>query len=169
MGVAKNILVQVGKFIFLVDFVILQMEEDDKNTSEKTNETSLDKEFKEFIDVDVKEIPKQEEEFKNNFEEFSLEGNLRIKTSIQDSPIDLEMKPLPNHLEDAFLEKNSLLPVVISSLLKDDEKKRLLIVLKKHKEAFAWKTYNTLGISTSFFKHKIKFEDDAKPVIQRQL
>ncbi|GJU84648.1 reverse transcriptase domain-containing protein [Tanacetum coccineum] len=30
MGVAENMLVQVGKFIFLIDFVILQMEEDDK-------------------------------------------------------------------------------------------------------------------------------------------
>ncbi|GJW92282.1 reverse transcriptase domain-containing protein [Tanacetum coccineum] len=30
MGVAKNMLVQVGKFMFPVDFVILQMEEDDK-------------------------------------------------------------------------------------------------------------------------------------------
>ncbi|GJS68102.1 reverse transcriptase domain-containing protein [Tanacetum coccineum] len=30
MGVAENMLVQVGKFVFLVDFVILQMEEDEK-------------------------------------------------------------------------------------------------------------------------------------------
>ncbi|GJT94917.1 hypothetical protein Tco_1090435 [Tanacetum coccineum] len=30
MGVAENMLVQDGKFVFLVDFVILQMEEDDK-------------------------------------------------------------------------------------------------------------------------------------------
>ncbi|GKE41624.1 reverse transcriptase domain-containing protein [Tanacetum coccineum] len=30
MGVAENMLVQVGKFVFPVDFVILQMEEDDK-------------------------------------------------------------------------------------------------------------------------------------------
>ncbi|GKB68024.1 reverse transcriptase domain-containing protein [Tanacetum coccineum] len=30
MGVAENIIVQVGKFVFHVDFVILQMEEDDR-------------------------------------------------------------------------------------------------------------------------------------------
>ncbi|GJZ65645.1 reverse transcriptase domain-containing protein [Tanacetum coccineum] len=30
MGIAKNMLVQVGKFVFPTDFVILQMEEDDK-------------------------------------------------------------------------------------------------------------------------------------------
>ncbi|GJW48966.1 hypothetical protein Tco_0080612 [Tanacetum coccineum] len=78
------------------------------------------------------------------------------------------MKPLPKHLEYAFLEKDSLLPVVISALLKDDEKKRLISVLKKHKEVFAWKTSKILGISPSFCKHKINFEDDAKPVIQQQ-
>nr|GEU38942.1 reverse transcriptase domain-containing protein [Tanacetum cinerariifolium] len=52
------------------------------NTSKKINETSLDKEFKEFVAVDVEETPKQKEEIKNNFEELTLEENLRIKTSI---------------------------------------------------------------------------------------
>ncbi|GKC56692.1 reverse transcriptase domain-containing protein [Tanacetum coccineum] len=181
MGVAKNMLVQVGKFVFPVDFVILQMEEDDKvpfilrrpflhiadaiirvknkelnlgvgddkitflinkamqhshlnddtcfhtdvidevieeeldallddskpflNTPEKINETSLNKEFEEFMAVDVEEIPKQEKEVENNFKELTLKGNLRIKTYIQEPPTNLEMKPLPKHLEYAFLEK----------------------------------------------------------------
>ncbi|GJY72278.1 reverse transcriptase domain-containing protein [Tanacetum coccineum] len=101
IGVAENMLVQVGKFVFPIDFVILLMEEDDKvplilgrpflhiadaiirvknkelnlggerivqllddyepflSTSEKINETSLDKEFEVFMAVDVEEIPKQ--------------------------------------------------------------------------------------------------------------
>nr|GFB97183.1 retrovirus-related Pol polyprotein from transposon 17.6 [Tanacetum cinerariifolium] len=41
-------------------------------------------------------------------------------------------------------QKDSLLLVVISALLKDDEKKRLISVLKKHKEAFAWKKSDIL-------------------------
>ncbi|GJU75034.1 hypothetical protein Tco_1266439 [Tanacetum coccineum] len=86
-----------------------------------------------------KKIPKQEEEINENFKILPLE-KLRIKTYLQEPPIDLEMKPLPKHLEYAFLEKDSLLPVVISTLLKDDEKKRLVSVLKNHKEAFSWKT-----------------------------
>ncbi|GKC05080.1 hypothetical protein Tco_0996690 [Tanacetum coccineum] len=100
--------------------------------------------------VDVDEIPEQEEEVENNFEEWTLEGNLRIKTYIQDPPTNLEMKPLPKHLEYTFLEKDSLLPVFISALLKDDEKKHLVSVLKKHKEAFAWKTFDISGTSPSF-------------------
>ncbi|GJZ01845.1 hypothetical protein Tco_0519806 [Tanacetum coccineum] len=127
------------------------------NTSEKINEASLDKEFKEFMAVDVEEILEQEEEVKDNFKELTLEGNLRIKNSIQDLPTDLEMKPLPKHIEYAFLEKDSLLPVVISALLKDDKKKRLVSVLKKHNEAFSWKTSDIPGNSPSFCKHKINF------------
>ncbi|GJX32921.1 reverse transcriptase domain-containing protein [Tanacetum coccineum] len=140
IGIAENMLVQVGKFVFPADFVILQMEEDDKpfsTTSEKISDSSLDHEFEEFMAIKIEEIPEQEEEVKNSFE----------------------------HLEYAFLEKDSLLPVVISALLQDDEKKRIVSVLKKHKEAFAWKTSDILGISPSFRKHKINFEDDDKPVI----
>nr|GEU56390.1 reverse transcriptase domain-containing protein [Tanacetum cinerariifolium] len=60
--------------------------------------------------ADVEEIPKQEEEVEDNFEELPTEENLRIKTSIQDPPTDLKMKPLPKHLGYAFQEKYSLLP-----------------------------------------------------------
>ncbi|GJV94079.1 hypothetical protein Tco_1541892 [Tanacetum coccineum] len=107
---------------------------------EKISESSLDHEFEEFIAIKIKEISEQEEEVEDNFDELPLEENLRIKNSIQDAPTDLMMKPLPKHLEYAFLEKESLLLVVISALLKDDEKKRLVFALNKHKEAFAWKT-----------------------------
>ncbi|GJT34497.1 hypothetical protein Tco_0924916 [Tanacetum coccineum] len=69
---------------------------------EKINETSLNKEFKEFMDVDVKEILEQKEEVDDNFEELPLKEKLSTKTSIQEPPTDLEMKPLPNHLEYVF-------------------------------------------------------------------
>ncbi|GKE47306.1 hypothetical protein Tco_1478564 [Tanacetum coccineum] len=78
------------------------------------------------------------------------------------------MKPLPDHLEYAYLEKDSLLLVIITSNLKADEKKCLVFVLKNHKEAFAWKTSNIPGINSDFCKHKINFKDNAKPIIQRQ-
>ncbi|GKA06764.1 reverse transcriptase domain-containing protein [Tanacetum coccineum] len=73
---------------------------------------------------------------------------------------------LPLKLGDSV---SFLIPLVISALLKDDEKKRLVLVLKNHKEAFAWKTSDILCISPSFCKHKINFEDEAKPIIQRKL
>ncbi|GKE60673.1 hypothetical protein Tco_1511040 [Tanacetum coccineum] len=106
-------------------------------TSEKISESLLDHKFEEFMAIKIKEIPEQEEEVENSFEVLPLEGNQRIKNSIMEPPTDLVMKPLPEHLEYAFLEKDSLLPVVISTLLQDNEKKVLVSVLKKHKKAFA--------------------------------
>nr|GEW38273.1 reverse transcriptase domain-containing protein [Tanacetum cinerariifolium] len=75
------------------------------NTSEKINETSLDKVFEEFMDVDVKEIPEQEEEVKDNFQKLPLEKKLRIKPSIQDPPTDLEMKLYLNISNMLFCKK----------------------------------------------------------------
>ncbi|GJV33855.1 reverse transcriptase domain-containing protein [Tanacetum coccineum] len=212
MGVAENMLVQVGKFVFPVDFVILQMEEDDKvplilgrpflHTTDaiirvKKKELNLgiredratfliDKAMQHShlnddtcfrMDV-IDEVTEDEldallddskpflkDKVKDNFEELPPKDELRMKTSIQDPPIDLEMKPLLKNLEYAFLEENSLLLVVISPLLEQNEKERLISVLKNHKQAFVWKTSDIPGISPSFCKHKINFEDDVKPVI----
>ncbi|GJV74101.1 reverse transcriptase domain-containing protein [Tanacetum coccineum] len=87
----------------------------------------IDEVTKEELDALVNDSePFLKEEFEDNFEELPLEEKLRIKTSVQDLPTDLEMKPLPDHLECTFLEKDSLLPVVISAPLKDNEKKRLV-------------------------------------------
>ncbi|GJW16953.1 reverse transcriptase domain-containing protein [Tanacetum coccineum] len=93
VGIAKKMLVEVGKVTFPADFVILEMEEDKPLT-------------------------------------------------------DLKLKPLPDNLEYVFLEESSFLLVIISSQLSEDEQKQNSIsVLKKHKQAFAWKTTDILGIS----------------------
>nr|GEV43886.1 reverse transcriptase domain-containing protein [Tanacetum cinerariifolium] len=82
VGIAKNTLVEVGKFTLLADFVILEMKEDSKLSKEKKN--------------------------------------------------------------------------------------KLVSVLKKHKQAFAWKTTDIPGICPSFWKHNIQLLDDKKPVVQKQ-
>ncbi|GKC65162.1 reverse transcriptase domain-containing protein [Tanacetum coccineum] len=64
----------------------------------------------------------------------------KIKSSIDDPP-DLELKDLPSHLEYAFLEGTSKLPVIIAKDLKREEKEQLL---------------------------KILMEDDFKPAVQHQ-
>nr|GEW19970.1 reverse transcriptase domain-containing protein [Tanacetum cinerariifolium] len=91
------------------------------NTSEKISETPLDKEFNDIMSRNV-----QVAEVKDDFEELPSKNELIIRTSIQDPPTDLEMKPLPKHLEYAFLEANFLLLVVISALLKQNEKELLV-------------------------------------------
>ncbi|GKA77381.1 hypothetical protein Tco_0783842 [Tanacetum coccineum] len=92
----------------------------------------------------------------------------KIKTSLEEPPMDLELKPLPNNLEYVFLEEPHFLPVIISSQLSKEDKNKLVSVLKKHKQAFAWKTTNILRICPSFCKHKIQLMEDKKPVVQKQ-
>nr|GFC13614.1 reverse transcriptase domain-containing protein [Tanacetum cinerariifolium] len=58
--------------------------------------------------------------------------------------------------------------VIISSQLFKEKKNKLVSVLKKHKQAFAWKTTDIPGICPSFCKHKIQLLDEKKPIVQKQ-
>ncbi|GKB51369.1 reverse transcriptase domain-containing protein [Tanacetum coccineum] len=98
---------------------------------------------------------------------FVINETEKIKSSIDDSP-DLELKDLPPHLEYAFLEGTSKLPVMIAKDLKREEKEQLLKVLKSHKRAIAWKISDIRDIDPNFCTHKILMEDDFKPVVQHQ-
>ncbi|GJZ05143.1 reverse transcriptase domain-containing protein [Tanacetum coccineum] len=89
------------------------------------------------------------------------------KSSIEDPP-ELELKDLPPHLEYAFLEGTSKLPVIIAKDLKREEKDQLVKVLKSHKRAIAWKISDIRGIDPNFCTHKILMKDDFKPSIQHQ-
>ncbi|GJY20870.1 reverse transcriptase domain-containing protein [Tanacetum coccineum] len=91
----------------------------------------------------------------------------KLKSSIEDPP-DLVLKDLPSHLEYAFLEGTSKLPVIIAKDLKREEKEQLLKVLKSHKQAIAWKIYDIRGINPNFCTHKILMENDFKPAVQQQ-
>ncbi|GJY30315.1 reverse transcriptase domain-containing protein [Tanacetum coccineum] len=102
------------------------------------------------------------------FEKITINTDYKIKTSLEEPFTDLKHKRLPGHLEYVFLEEPSFLPVIISSQLSKEEKDKLVSVLKKHKQAFAWKTTDIPGICPSFCKHKIQLLDDKKPVVQKQ-
>ncbi|GKD81424.1 reverse transcriptase domain-containing protein [Tanacetum coccineum] len=102
------------------------------------------------------------------FEKITINTNYKIKTSIEEPPTDLELKPLPDNLEYVFLEEPSFLSIIISSQLSKERKSKLISVLKKHKQGFAWKTTDIPGICPSFCKHKIQLLDYKKPVVQKQ-
>ncbi|GKA20630.1 hypothetical protein Tco_0700619, partial [Tanacetum coccineum] len=99
--------------------------------------------------------------------ELHFEEIKTIKSSIDD-PLELELKDLPSHLENAFLEETDKLPIIITKDLKDDEKDRLVKVLKSHKRAIAWKISDIKGIDPQFCTHKILMEDDFKSAVQHQ-
>ncbi|GJU76795.1 reverse transcriptase domain-containing protein [Tanacetum coccineum] len=102
------------------------------------------------------------------FEKITIKTDYKIKTSLKKPLTDLELKPLSDNLEYVFLEEPSFLPVIISSQLSAQNKSKLVSVLKKHKEAFTWKTTDIPGICPSFGKHKIQLLDNKKPVVQKQ-
>ncbi|GKF69856.1 hypothetical protein Tco_0202913, partial [Tanacetum coccineum] len=102
------------------------------------------------------------------FEKITINTNYKIKTSLEEPPTYLELKPLPDNLEYVFLEEPSFLPVIISSKLSAQNKSKLVFVLKKHKQSFAWKITDIPGICPSFCKHKIQLLDDKMPVVQKQ-
>ncbi|GJZ30372.1 reverse transcriptase domain-containing protein [Tanacetum coccineum] len=122
-------------------------------------------EFDEFMAMTADENSDSESDTEEPpFEKITINTDYKIKTSLEEPPTDLELKPLPDNLEYVFLEEPSFLPVIISSQLSKEKKNKLVSVLKKHKEAFAWKTTDIPGICPSFCKHKIQLLDDKKPV-----
>ncbi|GJV45964.1 hypothetical protein Tco_1430500, partial [Tanacetum coccineum] len=81
------------------------------------------------------------------FEKITFNTDYMINTSLEVPHTDLELKHLPYNLEYAFLEEPSFLSLIISSQLPEQDKIKLIYVLIRHKQAFAWKTTDILGIS----------------------
>ncbi|GJT69466.1 reverse transcriptase domain-containing protein [Tanacetum coccineum] len=191
--IAENMLVEVGKFTFLADFVILKMEEDGKvplilgrpflhkadavirvkqkqlnlgvgtermifnidstikhsysndDTYEGSKilysikgtvlEEEIFSEFDKFIAMTSDEnYDSESDEEGLKFEKITINTDYKIKTSLEEPPTDLELKPLPDNLEYVFLEEPSFLPVIISSQLSAQNKSKLVSVLKNIKK-----------------------------------
>ncbi|GJR20271.1 reverse transcriptase domain-containing protein [Tanacetum coccineum] len=125
--------------------------------------------FDEFIAITTDKNYGSESDIEDPpFEKITINTDYKIKTSLEEPHTDLKLKPLPDNLEYVFLEEPFFLPVIILSQLSKEKKNKLISVLKKHKQAFSWKTTDIPGICPSFCKHKIQLLDDKKPVVQKQ-
>nr|GEY40027.1 reverse transcriptase domain-containing protein [Tanacetum cinerariifolium] len=89
------------------------------------------------------------------------EKETKAKSSIKEPP-ELELKELPSHLENAFLEETDKLPVIIAKDLKDVEKEALIKVLKSHKRAIAWKISDIKDRFSGYFQIPIDPQDQEK-------
>ncbi|GJX41962.1 hypothetical protein Tco_0256952 [Tanacetum coccineum] len=88
-------------------------------------------EFDEFMAMTADENFDSESDTKDpSFEKITINNDYKIKTSIEEPPTDLKLKPLPDNLEYVFLEEPSFLPVIISSQLSKEKKNRLISVFK---------------------------------------
>nr|GEX96944.1 reverse transcriptase domain-containing protein [Tanacetum cinerariifolium] len=73
------------------------------------------------------------------FKKITINTDYKIKTSLEEPPMDLELKPFPDNLEYVFLKEPSFLPVIISSKLYTQNKIKFVSILKKHKEPLVGK------------------------------
>nr|XP_027124566.1 uncharacterized protein LOC113741264 [Coffea arabica] len=93
---------------------------------------------------------------------------MELDINLQRMTPEVELKPLPEHLKYAFLGEKETLPVIISSKLSPTEEDKLLRVLREHKEAIGWTIADIKGISPSVCMHRIRLEEDARPIRQPQ-
>ncbi|GKB41691.1 reverse transcriptase domain-containing protein [Tanacetum coccineum] len=81
-------------------------------------EEEIFSEFDKFIAMAANEnYDSESDEEEPKFENIIINTDYKIKTSLEEPPPDLELKPLTDNLEYEFLEEPSFLPVIISSQL----------------------------------------------------
>ncbi|GJS45602.1 hypothetical protein Tco_0595723 [Tanacetum coccineum] len=79
-------------------------------------EDKLFDKFDKFVAMTAEENFESESDTKEpRFKKITFNTDYKIKTSLEEPPTNLELKPLPDNLEYAFLEESSFLPVIISS------------------------------------------------------
>ncbi|GKE21893.1 reverse transcriptase domain-containing protein [Tanacetum coccineum] len=89
-------------------------------------EEEIFSEFDEFMTMTADENSESESDTEEPpFEKITINTNYKIKTSLKEPPMDLELKPLPDNLEYVFLEEPSFLPVIISSKLSTQNKSKV--------------------------------------------
>ncbi|GKA38429.1 reverse transcriptase domain-containing protein, partial [Tanacetum coccineum] len=146
VGIAENMLLEVGKFTFLPISLFSKWKKTTKEakssipSKEPFSKKKFFSEFNEFIAMAEDEYSESESNTEEPpFEKITTNTDYKIKTSLEEPPTDLELKPLPDNLEYVFLKEPSFLPVIVSSQLSAQNKGKL-----------------------------IQLQNDKKPVVQKQ-
>ncbi|XP_062100277.1 uncharacterized protein LOC133806169 [Humulus lupulus] len=182
--IIEDVLVKVNKFIFLADFIVLNMEE---------NASVLIILGRQFLATWKTLIDIQKDMHYSRASDSSctvdvMEGAVSV-TSLVDDPLELSLTipvlkeasyeamdylnwinsygPYYNKIFEELGEKETL-PVIVSSSLFDVELEKLLRVLRAHKVAIGWRLADIRGISLSTIMHKILMDDNSKPTIEAQ-
>ncbi|GJR19288.1 reverse transcriptase domain-containing protein [Tanacetum coccineum] len=182
----ENMLVEVGKFTFPADFVILEMEEDSKvylilgrpflhttdvvirvkhkqlNLGVKTERMILEEYFNALLDEGSKILHYIEGTvLEDVFSEFD-----KFIAMVSNENYDSESDEEEPKFEKITINTDYKIKTSLEEPLTDLKLKPLPDNL--HKEAFAWKIIDIPGICPSFWKHKIQLLHDKKPVVQKQ-
>ncbi|KAJ9544292.1 hypothetical protein OSB04_023999 [Centaurea solstitialis] len=181
-GKIEDVLVQVDKFIFLADFIILDCEVDqevpiyhfrkafssNRKNTDRCPEGEIETWCEEKTLGEILWDADTDDEVENESEEIALvtaafevlenEDRKTLVRSLEVAP-DLELKQLPSNLKYAFLGDSGKLPVIISSSLEADQEEMLVHLLKLHTKAIGWTIADLKGISPTICQHKIILED----------
>ncbi|GJV53107.1 reverse transcriptase domain-containing protein [Tanacetum coccineum] len=72
--------------------------------------------FDEFMAMNIEENFESESDTEEPpFKKIFFNTDYKIKTSLEETPSDLELQPLTDHLEYVFFEEPTFLPIIISS------------------------------------------------------
>ncbi|XP_076914017.1 uncharacterized protein LOC143572854 [Bidens hawaiensis] len=173
-GIIENLLVKVDKLVFPVTFVVLDMEADEKvpiilgrpflRTAMELIDVYDGKiTLRVLIAASIIFVVRISWEVMNDSVCDELVEILGLPEMIEvneisceseagsvEKPAPLELMVLPSHLEYAYLDEGSNLPIIVSSKLTEEEKSRLIYILKLHKGAIAWRFSDIQGISLAF-------------------
>nr|GFA00855.1 reverse transcriptase domain-containing protein [Tanacetum cinerariifolium] len=117
-------------------------------------EEKLFAEFDEFMATTADENSESESDIEEPpFEKITFNTDYKIKTSLEEPPTDLELKPLPNNLEYAFLKEPSFLSVSEAGLEVDKAKIDVISKLSPHTKIEGIKSF--LG-HAGFYRRFIK-------------
>ncbi|CAJ2674991.1 unnamed protein product [Trifolium pratense] len=178
-GILHDVLVRVAEFVFPADFVILDMEDD-----AEVEPLLLGRPFlatgRALIDVEMGELMLRTHGEQVMFNVF------KAMKHHDDEPQCFKVDVIEEVVEDVLVEETPSLPlerVIVNSIddLEDEWDKeieiclrqleackKLVRVLRENKEAMGWSIEDLKGISPGFCMHKIKMEDEYKPVVQPQ-
>ncbi|XP_070024814.1 uncharacterized protein [Nicotiana sylvestris] len=164
-GVIEDVLLQIGKFIFPADFIILDYEADELvliilgRPLLATGDAIIKvREGKMILRVD------DEEEVFNVYRAIQLPLHYEELLMISVVEADEQICHPSVYLDDS-LEKALML---LDNLGADEEEEKLLRVLREHKRALGWTISDIKCISPAFCMHKILMEDGHKPSVEQQ-
>ncbi|KAL6347796.1 hypothetical protein AAG906_026325 [Vitis piasezkii] len=188
-GMIEDVLVQVDKFYYPVDFVVLDTDPVAKGTNcipiilgrpflatsnaiincrngvMQLTFGNMTLELNIFYMCNKQFHPGEEEGPEEMRKEIlPLFNEEETQEAVKEEPPKLILKPLPMELKYAYLEENKQSPVVISSSLTTTQEDCLLEILRRCKKAIGWKISYLKGINPLVCTHHIYMEEEAKPV-----
>ncbi|XP_075104353.1 uncharacterized protein LOC107783747 [Nicotiana tabacum] len=163
-GIIENVLVRVDKFVFPVDFIVLEMEE---NTEVPL---ILGRPFlatgRAIIDVHQGQLILRVDEERLIFDMQKMIKFPENESSSSCFQIDL-LDDLVDEFKDNQLITDSLERCLVRSGTTKQEYK-LIEVLRMHKRALGWTIADNKGINPAICKHRILMEENYKPIVQPQ-